>query len=64
MFAIFLADITKISRELDTKMTFSYILIVPLETNDSKRYLVAKKCSNEINNNNILNDEETDPSLH
>lgn len=64
MFAIFLADITKISRELNTKMTFSYILIVPLETNDSKRYLVAKKCSNEINNNNILNDEETDPSLH
>lgn len=64
MFAIFLADITKISRELDTKMTFSYILIVPLETNDSKRYLVAKKCSNEINNNNILNDEETDPNLH
>lgn len=64
MFAIFLADITKISRELNTKMTFSYILIVPLETNDSKRYLVAKKCSNEINNNNILNDEETDPNLH
>lgn len=64
MFAIFLADITKISRELNTKKTFSYILIVPLETNDSKRYLVAKKCSNEINNNNILNDEETDPSLH
>lgn len=64
MFAIFLADITKISRELDTKMTFSYILIVPLETNDSKRYLVAKKCSNEINNNNTLNDEETDPNLH
>lgn len=64
MFAIFLADITKISRELNTKKTFSYILIVPLETNDSKRYLVAKKCSNEINNNNILNDEETDPNLH
>lgn len=64
MFAISLADITKISRELNTKKTFSYILIVPLETNDSKRYLVAKKCSNEINNNNILNDEETDPSLH
>lgn len=64
MFAIFLADITKISRELNTKMTFSYILIVPLETNDSKRYLVAKKCSNEINNNNTLNDEETDPNLH
>lgn len=64
MFAIFLADITKISRELNTKMTLSYILIVPLETNDSKRYLVAKKCSNEINNNNILNDEETDPNLH
>lgn len=64
MFAIFLADITKISRELNTKKTFSYILIVPLETNDSKRYLVAKKCSNEINNNNTLNDEETDPNLH
>lgn len=64
MFAISLADITKISRELNTKKTFSYILIVPLETNDSKRYLVAKKCSNEINNNNILNDEETDPNLH